>query len=146
MDRYFMLCIFIIWINNATGFDPVPCCTIVDLDVTGKMPNFFTSDTIFFTRVPTCGGSCTGKLKHREGQSTRATCINGFNVLSFVLNILYNMGDLKTPEENELYNKVKDLLDAFFSVFAPNTSHSNLTIVTPVKPNITRNPRHLEHY
>ncbi|BBB06495.1 glycoprotein L [Rhinolophus gammaherpesvirus 1] len=127
------LCLLTVYTTFCVGNTPLPCCDVNVMDIS-TLPNIFEVTKMYVNNPITCKGVNVAKFQYRKTNSSVTTeiCVNGFNLISFLLNV---MQQIKYKTEPQL-NLVKTLTEyrsqyvANFSVVNTNSSQFRLTTVS----------------
>lgn len=121
---YFVRCLVLLSVVGMTCSRIVmPCCHIVH-----QNPDTFDSvsslDKIFLTAPESCNGSSLASLHFKMSNSTalKVVCGNGFSTMSFLLAILYRLGDHISAAEKQLKNKLDSYIKTFGSLVSKSST------------------------
>lgn len=98
----------------GSSFAAMPCCAI-QFQEPDQLPPIFNVSRIVLTYPITCNNTCVATMYYLDGNEVtpKSMCINGFNVMSFLMTVIQRMGKQATPEQLLLFNKLNKNIESF---------------------------------
>nr|BEG23118.1 glycoprotein L [Macronycteris gammaherpesvirus 1] len=125
----FNLLLITLHVGGCLTSVPIPCCEITPRD-TSTLPFVFEISKIIFNSPGTCKGVNVAQFHYKEKDSNviKIVCANGFNLMSFFLNVLQST-NFKTTTHKAVIQGISQYrlqYAANFSVINTNTSQFKL--------------------
>nr|BEG23039.1 glycoprotein L [Macronycteris gammaherpesvirus 1] len=132
----FNLLLITLHVGGCLTSVPIPCCDIIPHD-TSTLPFVFKVTKIIFNHPNTCAGVNVAQFHYKEkgDNITKVVCANGFNLMSFVLNVLQSTNPITTTQQAVIQrvSEYRRQYAANFSVINTNTSQFKLSDSTSPK-------------
>nr|QKE51307.1 ORF47 [Human gammaherpesvirus 8] len=110
---------------TSHAYVALPCCAI-QASAASTLPLFFAVHSIHFVDPNHCSGVCIAKLRSKTGDITVETCVNGFNLRSFLVAVVRRLGSWASQENLRLLWYLQRSLTAYTVGFNATTADSSI--------------------
>ncbi|BAV17897.1 ORF47 [Human gammaherpesvirus 8] len=114
---------------TSHAYVALPCCAI-QASAASTLPLFFAVHSIHFVDPNHCSGVCIAKLRSKKDIITVETCVNGFNLRSFLVAVVRRLGSGASQENLRLLWYLQRSLAAYAVGFNETTANSSILIIS----------------